>query len=418
MEQIAILDVLRRHASMIIALCIVATITGYALCFLITNRYTATALVLVRPQQPIKMGTQRADKEFVNFPMGQSSSVETPSKTYIEIIKSTALIENLVGNLGLDKEKETASGTISKLMPDFLKPAAKNLKQTLKDLAAILMYGRVTQDDPFTRAVKQVQDNLSLKSREDTYLFEITYKATDPQLAADIANTTSKLFIDFMEELRLSEAQHIRKQLETHLEQSRQQLESARQRLEDYKNAHSVFLYESEYNSKLKVISELQVELSKAEEALVGGQNTLSNVSLAARRARLIRSLREQEAELGSLPGLEHALKQFDEDVKAAATAYEIVDKEVKEADMNYSYTNPEVRLVSQAVAPHLPSSPARGTIAGVSFLGGLVVGVFLAFLLEYLDHRVRSIQEVENFVGIKVLATIPRLSRRHAGLL
>ena len=81
----------------------------------------------------------------------------------------------------------------------------------------------------------------------------------------------------------------------------------------------------------------------------------------------------------------------------------------------------PEVRLVSQADAPQLPTSPVRLKIAGVSLLSGLVMGVGLAFFLEYINRRVRGIRDVEEFVGVKVLATIPRISRirwRHAGLL
>src|SRR5207245_2663847 len=194
-----------------------------------------------------------------------------------------------------------------------------------------LQYGRIIEDDPFTKAVKEVYDKLKLEARLDTYIFEIKYTAKDPQRAADVVNTTAKTLVQFVNELRLSEARYQRDHLQPELEQSRQQLVAARQRLESYKNAHSVFLYEPEYESKLKVLSELQVQLAKAEEALVGTQNTLSTLSLAARRARLIGLIKEREAELTSLPGIERELKQLELGVKTAATAYEFVDKEFKE---------------------------------------------------------------------------------------
>src|SRR5437667_10975277 len=109
MEEVAIFDVLRRHASMIIALCIVATVAGYAFSFLISERYTASALVLVRPQQPIKIDTNKGSKELLDFPVNQSAPVDTPSKTYIEIIKSAALVGKVVHKLDLDKVKEAES---------------------------------------------------------------------------------------------------------------------------------------------------------------------------------------------------------------------------------------------------------------------------------------------------------------------
>ena len=417
MEQIAMFDVLRRHAPMIMALCIVTALAGYALCFLIPDRYTASALVLVRPQQPIKMGGTKESKEFLDFPVGNNSAVETASKTYIEIIKSPALIGEVVRELGLDKGKareQAGRGELARLLP-------VDLKQSLEGLIAILKYGRLIEDDPFTAAVKEVTDNFKLEAYLDTYIFDIKYIAKNAQRAADVANATAKALIQFVDGLRVSEAQYQRDHLRTELEQRQKQLTAARERLEIYKTKHSVFLYEPEYEAKLKVISELEVALAKAEEALVSSQSTPSTVSLAARRARLIRTLNDQKAELIPLPGIERELKQLELDVKTADAAYEIVDKEFQEADIKNSYTIPELGLVSEAIAPRLPSSPRRGYIALASLVTGLVVGLGLAFFFEYLNRRVRSIPDVEDFVGVKVLATIPRVSQRrwrHAGLL
>jgi len=410
-EPVAILDVLRRHVVKIVALCLVASVAGYAFSFLLPEQYSASALVLVRPQQPLKMGTNKGGKEFLDFPMGESSVVETPGKTYIEIIKSPELIGKIVRKLNLDKERE-------EVQSDSL---VKSIKDTLKTVPVFLKYGRIIKEDPFARAIKGVQDSLSLKSISETYVFEIKYDSADPQQAAEVANTTASMFIDLMEQIRQSESQQVRDQLRVRLDETQQQLENARQRLQDYKKAHSVFLYETEYNSQLKVISDLEVELAKADEALVGNQNTLMNGSLTAKRATLRRLIDERRAELDALPRLEHELRQLDENVKSAATAYEIIDKEFKQADINYSYRMPEVRLVSKAEPPRLPSSPRRGTIILVCLLGGLIVGVSLALFLEFLNRRVRGIDDVEDFVGVKVLATIPRISRfrsARAGLL
>jgi uncharacterized protein involved in exopolysaccharide biosynthesis len=417
MEQIAMFDVMRRRASLILALTMVAAVAGYAFSFLIPDRYTASALVLVRPQQPIKMGGVKESKEFLDFPVGNTSAVETASKTYIEIIKSPALIGEVVRELGLDKEKaqeQAGSGESARLLP-------VELKQSLNGLIAVLKYGRLIEDDPFTAAVKEVTDSFKLEAYLDTYIFDIKYVAKNPQRAADVANATAKALIQFVDGLRVSEARYQRDHLKTELEQRQRQLNAARERLESYKKTHSIFLYESEYDAKLKVISELEVALAKAEEALVGSQNTLSTVSLAARRARLVRSLNEQKAELVPLPGIERELKQLELDVKTADAAYQIVDKEFQEADIKNSYAMPEIGLVSEAVVPRLPSSPRRGYIALASLVGGLVVALGLAFFLEYLNRRIRGIHDIEDFVGVKVLATIPRISRRqwrHAGLL
>ena len=420
MEEIALFDVLRRRVWTIVAVAIIATVAGYALCLLLPNRYTASALVLVRPQQPINLGTTKETKEFLDFPMGSASVIETASKTYIQIIKSPALLGEVVRQLGLDKEKEAEKGRLSRLMPAFLKPAYEGVKQPLKNLPGILMYGSVITDDPFTRAVKELSRGLKLESHLDTYLFEISYPASNPQLASDVANTTAKTLIKFVDELHLAEARYQGDRLKIELEQRQQQVGAARQNLESYKKAHSIFLHENEYDAKIKVISELEVELAKTEAALGGSQSTLSNGSVAGKRARLVRSIAERRAELASAPQIEREIKQLEEQVKIALVAYENADRQFRETDMKLSYAMPEARLVSEAAPPQLPSSPPRATIALVSLLGGLVVGVGLSFLLEYLNRGVRSIHDIEDFVGVKVIATIPRVFRRrwrHAGL-
>ncbi len=248
MEQIAIFEVLRRHVSMIIVLPIAAALVGYAFSFLLPTRYAASALVLVRPQQAIKIGTEK-DKEFLNFPMGGASAVETAAKTYIEMVKSPAVVGEVVHELGLDKEKaqqQAGTGKLAWLLPVFLKPA--DLKKSIEGLITILKYGTVIEDDPYTKAVKEVSDGLSMEALLDTYTFNIKYTAKDPQQAADVANTTAKTLSKFVNELRLSEARYQADHLKTVLEQSRQQVDAARERLESYKQEHSVFLPATEYD--------------------------------------------------------------------------------------------------------------------------------------------------------------------------
>ena len=99
MEPVTILAVLRRRIVLIFAVCLVTTISGYAFSFLLPMKYSAVAVLLVRPQQPIKSGTEKENKEFLNFPIGGAAAVETASKTYIELIKSPALIGEVVREL-------------------------------------------------------------------------------------------------------------------------------------------------------------------------------------------------------------------------------------------------------------------------------------------------------------------------------
>jgi uncharacterized protein involved in exopolysaccharide biosynthesis len=410
MEQIAIWDALRPRLWMIVAITVVATVAGYGFSFLLTEQYAATALVLVRPQQPIHLGTSKEDKEFLDFPMGSWGSVETPSKTYIEMIKTSAMAEKVVRALDLDKDKEDEGGRLTKLLPAFLKDAIDDLKQIVTDIPQLLSYGRLIKADPFASAVKTVEGNLSLKSLSETYVFEIKYTAKDSQRSAQVANKTADLFIEMMQEVAQFETKYRRDYLRPQLDQSEKVLQKARQELEDYKKSHSMFLYEAEHTAKLREIADLEVELAKTEQSLAGSKGSLTGLGMAKRRAELARFLDQRKAELIPLPEYEHDVKQLELNVEGALAAYRTFEKEFKEAEIRHSYAMPQVRLVSEAIPPRLPSSPRRDIITLAALLSGLVAGIGLAFALEYLQRGLRGIKDVEEFVGVKVLATIPRV--------
>lgn len=414
MQEIAILEVLRRHIYLILGVCIVSMLSAYSVSFVpavMPEKYDATAIVLVRPQEPVKIQGSDTGKEFLDFPVSQMAAVETASKTYIEIIRSPALIGDVVRQLDLDKttpQQEETSNTLWTQLGAGLTALYDDIQEYANDMVSIVLYGRLVKTDPYASAVKRVTKGLALKSYEDTYVFEIKYSDKDPSTAAAVANTTARLFIEFMKKMRSGEATYLGDQLGTQLEQSRQRLMSARQELENYKVSHKVFLYQQEYVAKLKVISDLQVEIARLDESLAASPGTLAAISIEAKRARLLTILGQLRQELAVMPDVERGLKLREADVDVAHSAYEAVGRDLKEAEIKGSDKVAEARLVSPAGVPTLPSHPRRAMIALVALLSGLMVGVTLAFFLEYVNRQIRGIRDVEDFVGLKVLATIP----------
>lgn len=68
-----------------------------------------------------------------------------------------------------------------------------------------------------------------------------------------------------------------------------------------------------------------------------------------------------------------------------------------------------KTQLVQPAGVPSVPSSPKtkRNVVVGIVF--GLLLAVALAALLERVDRRVRSVEELEELFGLPLVAQIPR---------
>lgn len=70
------------------------------------------------------------------------------------------------------------------------------------------------------------------------------------------------------------------------------------------------------------------------------------------------------------------------------------------------------VEVVEEAEAPSRPSSPLVVLNIFLSVVLGLLAGTGLAFFVEYLDVSIKTVDEVEKYLGLPVLAVIPQQSR------
>lgn len=68
------------------------------------------------------------------------------------------------------------------------------------------------------------------------------------------------------------------------------------------------------------------------------------------------------------------------------------------------------VQIIDEAPLPTVPISPNRPMNIAISCLVGLIFGVLLAFLIEFLDRTVKTTEQAEAILEVPVLASIPRI--------
>lgn len=81
-----------------------------------------------------------------------------------------------------------------------------------------------------------------------------------------------------------------------------------------------------------------------------------------------------------------------------------------RETDISADLRTNNIRVVDAAEPPRDPSSPNRRNNLALGLLGGLMLGVGLAFLFEYVDGRIKSPDEIRAHLGLPCLGMIPAI--------
>ena len=414
MEFYRIWRILVGHKRVLIWLPIVATCVGLGLAFVPPEQYVSTALVLVRPAEEIKFNPNAADdKEILDFPVGRSAPIDAPSKTYMEVIKSPAVAVKIVEALRLDvkvpKEGETPFEAFKDEFKDWIGATHRTLRNYVR-------YGRDIPASAFDLAVENVEENLGVSVRKDTYAFDISFRSSDPKRAAAVANIAAQIFIEHSSEAYRSEAARAREFLEKQLDESRNALDQARAAVLSFKSSGETFDLTSEYKENLQYLEDLQDTLAKDGGKLAGMKRSFKQdspevLAQEAENAALQQQISTMQAQLVAYPEKEARLSALILTQHLAEESYEFLRKRYEEARVKESGIVTEIRIVSPAEPALYPVAPIKFLYAGLSFAMAMVAAVGWALFAEQLSPRVRTLRDLDDMDGAPLLGAIPPLT-------
>ena len=71
------------------------------------------------------------------------------------------------------------------------------------------------------------------------------------------------------------------------------------------------------------------------------------------------------------------------------------------------------VQVIDEARVPDIPIKPRPNLNMAIAGVLGLMIGVFLVFLLEYLDSTIKTPDDVERYLDLPVVGTIPMVEEK-----
>jgi len=174
------------------------------------------------------------------------------------------------------------------------------------------------------------------------------------------------------------------------------------------------------YQSDFKMLKESRAELEANIAGLLdelGLMITQEAAALTARKAKLTAIVEGEKTQIAALAAKAAQYKRKKDDLDAAQAIYSKRREEALAAQSAQALASTPVDIIvvdsptrPDAGSPHRPVFWLNMLI---SVLAGVVLALMYAFLADHFDHSVKSIDDVEDHVGVDVLASIPRLGRR-----
>ena len=135
----------------------------------------------------------------------------------------------------------------------------------------------------------------------------------------------------------------------------------------------------------------LQIELARDREAQLGVE---------------IRMLEAQELQL-STESVE--IRNLEREAQASRILYENLLSRLQETNAQEDLQTADARILTPALPPLRPLPTAQNRSLATSLFVGAAIGIGLVLLLDRLNNTFRSPPQMEDMLGVPVLATVPR---------
>jgi capsular exopolysaccharide family len=449
--------ILRKHQWLILSfLLAVVTIVSIAT-FRMQPVYTATARIEIDRENSNLLPFQGADS--YDYMMDLDNYIETQSR----VLTSQTLALQTIRNSGLIPHNELPGGSWSEAinsgsLANHRRPpelgaflgslTVKRVPQsrlldvsfesTSPDLAAQILNAHISnfmeqnfrsKYDATAKATAWLTDQLSelkvkVQNSEDARLaYERQHQIWELD---DRQNITTQRLSDLNKELTGAQSDRMRREAlyefakagnidaVPQLRENNMLQELSRKRSEQY----SMFVDAlNQYGPNFPRVKRLQAQM-KELDALMNNEKlnileALGNDYNAARQREglLGEALNEQKNEVNQMAASMVEYNILKRDAEGNKTMYDGLLTKLKEATLAAGLKSSNIRWVDPAMIPSTPTRPAKSRNIALSFLVGVVGGIGLALLREYLDNTVKTPDDVETLARLPSLAVVPQFT-------
>ncbi|HYG12893.1 MAG TPA: GNVR domain-containing protein, partial [Methylophilaceae bacterium] len=161
-----------------------------------------------------------------------------------------------------------------------------------------------------------------------------------------------------------------------------------------------------QYKSMQAEVASLKQQLEEETRNIAQSFSTSENVS-NTKADTLRRMIAMQKQSILDLKNARDEASVLLNEVNNAQKAFDAVSQRYTQTSLLSQSEQTNVSVLTPAIAPLTPSSPLPMLYTLIAAVIGVVLGIALAFTIEMLDRRVRVSDDIEQSLGLPVLAEL-----------
>jgi len=180
--------------------------------------------------------------------------------------------------------------------------------------------------------------------------------------------------------------------------------------------------FETRYGPKHPTMIKAQAKLAEAKSAFYiqlrrAADNVKGQYEIASRNVSSLSAVVEEtRRQIRDLDREDYNLQILKREADTNSQLYNTILKRFKEADVAGNFQQLKARIIDPAILPKRPHTPNKRKALTFAGFFGLLAGVILALMRNYLDTGIKTGDELEQISGVPVFASIPASGRRIFG--
>lgn len=275
----------RKHMWMIIGICVLISTLAAVYAARQPDVYEATARVQVNTENSNPaLGAFKSNSLILN------SSYTDPVyfNTQMQILTSAGLLARVVKTLDLEHNQDylrpqatqnrSTWDSLKRMLgagpknPEGVKPAGPDRVPLSTDLAPATSRDDLVEVNRIYPLVGSLQGGLSVKQQPDTRIINVSFRHSDPQMAAKIANAISQTFVLQNVERRTETGETAGQFLEKRIKMLQAEIQTGEEELNNYARNHGIISLRPEQNVVVDRLAALNREVTEAENDRIAAE--------------------------------------------------------------------------------------------------------------------------------------------------